>query len=42
MDPNNFDDLNKHFCEVIEDECMDNTDEELLMSMLEKDVEVQK
>jgi hypothetical protein len=37
MDPNNFDDLNKHFWEVIEDECMDNTDEELLMSMLEKE-----
>ncbi|KAK2421786.1 hypothetical protein QL285_032376 [Trifolium repens] len=37
MDPNNFDDLNKHFWEVIEDECMDNTDEEVLMSMLEKE-----
>jgi hypothetical protein len=38
MDPNNFDNLNKQFWKVIQDECMGNTDEEpLMMSMLKKE-----
>ncbi|XP_058742373.1 uncharacterized protein LOC131614851 [Vicia villosa] len=37
MDSNNSNNLNKLFWEVIEEELMDNTDEELLLSMLEKE-----
>ncbi|XP_004516970.1 uncharacterized protein, partial [Cicer arietinum] len=36
MDPNNSKELNKFFWELIEDEFVDNTDEELLMSMFER------
>ncbi|XP_058742343.1 uncharacterized protein LOC131614811 [Vicia villosa] len=37
MDSNNSNNLNKLFWEVIEEELMDNTDEELLLSKLEKE-----
>ncbi|CAK8567993.1 unnamed protein product [Lathyrus sativus] len=37
MDSNNSNDLDKLFWDLIEDGFMDNTDEELLMSMLEKE-----
>ncbi|XP_058725623.1 uncharacterized protein LOC131596903 [Vicia villosa] len=37
MDSNNSNNLNKLFWEVIEEELMDNTDEGLLLSMLEKE-----
>ncbi|XP_058771943.1 uncharacterized protein LOC131645627 [Vicia villosa] len=37
MDSNKSNNLNKLFWEVIEEELMDNTDEELLLSMLEKE-----
>jgi hypothetical protein len=37
MDPNNSNDLNRLFWELIEDEFIDNTDEELLMTMLERE-----
>jgi hypothetical protein len=37
MSSNNSDDLNKLFWELIEDEFIDDTDEELLMTMLERE-----
>jgi hypothetical protein len=37
MNSNNSDDLNKLFWELIEDESIDDTDEELLMTMLERE-----
>lgn len=37
MDPNSSEDLNNLFWELIEEEFMDNTDEELLMSMLQSE-----
>ncbi|CAK8536704.1 unnamed protein product [Lathyrus sativus] len=37
MDSNNLNDLNKLFWDLIEEEFMDNTDGELLKSMLEKE-----
>jgi hypothetical protein len=37
MNSNNSNDLNKLFWELIEDEFIDNTDEELLMTMLERE-----
>jgi len=37
MDPSSLEDLNNIFGELIEEEFMDNTDEELLMSMLQSE-----
>ncbi|CAK8565368.1 unnamed protein product [Lathyrus sativus] len=37
MDSNTSNNLNKRFWDMIEEEIMDNTNEELLLSMLEKE-----
>jgi hypothetical protein len=37
IDPNNSNELNRHFWESIKDEFIDNIDEELLMTMLERE-----